>query len=154
MTTVNRLHVIFFAASLAGLAGYNYVRASEASNCVGFSAADIPQPTVNCETGAESAGSCTVDARTASGFEIYRDNCAQCHGHGTGVALGPEPKLEERSIDYEKIHFILYHGHDEDLGVMPAWKGNCNVIPMIDEIYLYLKARTDGGLPAGKPNSE
>ena len=128
--------------------------AVQENECVGFSAAETPRYEVNCATGAESAAECTVDAKTYNGFRIYIDSCARCHGHGTGVSTSPAADLTRRPIKYEDIHFTLYHGHEENLGVMPSWKGNCDVIPRIDELYLYLKARSDGVLPLGRPSSQ
>ncbi|MFC1681604.1 c-type cytochrome [Pseudomonadota bacterium] len=146
-----RLFVLCIGLYLGGVLD---ALAVQENQCVGFSAADVPRYEVNCATGAESAGECTVDARTYNGFRIYSDKCATCHGHGTGVSTSPAADLTRRPIKYEDIHFTLYHGHDENLGVMPSWKGNCDVIPRIDELYLYLKARSDGALPLGRPSSE
>lgn len=156
MMTLRRIRPLFWALLCTGLIadGPTGAMALDSNTCVGFSAAEVPQPTVNCESGAESAADCTVDAGTANGFAIYIDNCARCHGHGVGPKVGLAPNLADRPINYEQIHFILYHGHDEDLGVMPSWRGNCDVIPRIDEIYLYLKARADGSLPPGRPKSQ
>jgi hypothetical protein len=35
--------------------------------------------------------------------------------------------------------------------VMPAFGTNLNVMCYIDDIYVYLKARAEGGLPRGRP---
>lgn len=148
-----------FASRLFGvcvglcLAMPQVVSAFHENECVGFNAADIPRYDVQCAEGAESAAECTVDAKTRNGFEVYLDHCAKCHGHGTGVSTSPATDLTHAPIRYEDLHLTLYHGHDENLGVMPSWRGNCDVIPKIDELYLYLKARSDGALPLGRPNS-
>ena len=141
---------------VAGLfsGGHGDAQASHPGECTGFSASEVPQYDVKCPAGADSAARCTVDAGTYRGFEIYLDNCAKCHGHGTGVSVSPAADLTHTRIDYEKFHFTLYHGHDGDLGVMPSWKGNCDVMPRIDDLYLYLKARSDGALPLGRPGTQ
>ena len=149
-------NILTFRFSLAALAalltcGIQAASAVHNDECVGFSAAEIPQYEVACAADAESAADCMVDARTSRGFEIYIDNCATCHGHGTGASTSPAADLTRRRIEYERMHLTMFHGHDENLAVMPAWKGNCDVIPSIDELYLYLKARSDGVLPPGRP---
>jgi hypothetical protein len=37
---------------------------------------------------------------------------------------------------------------------MPSFADNPNVMCFIDDIYAYLKARSDGALPRGRPDKE
>ena len=45
---------------------------------------------------------------------------------------------------------VVANGYQGQIGVMPPWKENPNVMKYVDQLYAYLKARADGVLPAGK----
>ena len=45
---------------------------------------------------------------------------------------------------------VVVNGYKGQIGVMPAWSENPNVMKYIDALYAYLKARSDGVIPAGK----
>ena len=88
-----------------------------------------------------------VDSNTYVGWQKYRtSNCGQCHG---GSGDGGAASLVERLTQISKEQFtksVL-----EGKGLMPPWKTNKTVVKNLDNIYAYLKARSDGILPAGKP---
>lgn len=118
-------------------------------------AADAPAPVyqVQCASGASAAEQCQVDKDTYIGWRTFSSQCQVCHG---GSALGSTfaPNLLDRfhqRVDHARFVEVVTNGFRGQVGAMPAWKGNPNVMPHIDQLYRYLKARADGVLPAGRP---
>lgn len=112
-----------------------------------------PSYDVSCATDAKAAEQCQVDKDTYIGWRTFAGQCQVCHG---GSALGSTfaPNLLDRfhtRVDYPRFVEVVTHGYTGQVGAMPAWKGNPNVEPHIDQLYRYLKARADGVLPAGRP---
>jgi hypothetical protein len=108
---------------------------------------------VECPEGATDAGQCQVDQATYVGWRTFQANCFVCHGAG-GVGTTFGPNLQERlnaSVDYERFLQVLENGYTGQVGAMPAWKGNPQVMPKAKDLYVYLKARADGLLPNGRP---
>jgi mono/diheme cytochrome c family protein len=96
---------------------------------------------------------CAVDVETYSGWRTYEANCARCHGPG-GVGSSFAPNLMKRiteGMDYDRFRNVVANGYQGQIGVMPAWKENPNVMSQIDAMWAYLNAREDGVLGAGRP---
>ena len=99
----------------------------------------------------------TVDWYTYSGFRRYHSECHVCHGpDGEGSTYAPA--LERiRSRRWATPTFIgIVAGGKQDLGagkekVMPAFGDNKNVICYLDDIYVYLRARSQDAIPRGRP---
>ncbi len=109
--------------------------------------------TVQCAPGAGAAEQCSVDKDTYIGWRTFASQCQVCHG---GSALGSTfaPNLLDRfheRVDHPRFVEVVTNGFRGQVGAMPAWKGNPNVIPHVDQLYRYLKARADGALPPGRP---
>ena len=65
--------------------------------------------------------------------------------------LGDIPHLDKlREIDKARFVDVVTNGYQGQVGVMPAWKENPNVMKWLDHLYAYLMARTDGVIPAGR----
>ncbi|MGE3774216.1 MAG: cytochrome c [Gammaproteobacteria bacterium] len=112
-----------------------------------------PNYDVTCPPDAKAAEQCQVDKETYIGWRTFAGQCQVCHG---GSALGSTfaPNLLDRfhqRVDYPRFVEVVTHGYTGQVGAMPAWKGNPNVEPHIDQMYRYLKARADGALPPGRP---
>ena len=45
---------------------------------------------------------------------------------------------------------VVADGMQGQIGVMPGWKENPNVMRYVDQLYAYLMARSDKVLPGGK----
>ena len=56
-----------------------------------------------------------------------------------------------KEVDKERFVNSVTNGYTGQIGVMPAWGENPNVMKHIDGLYAYLKARSDGALKGGKP---
>lgn len=99
-----------------------------------------------------------VDWYTFSGFRRFNGTCDVCHGpDGAGSSFGPDLTQALKSIDYAQFEAIV-SGGKQDVNtaqqlVMPAFGTNKNVMCYLDDIYVYLRARSDGVLPRGRPVS-
>jgi methanol metabolism-related c-type cytochrome len=98
----------------------------------------------------------TVDWFTYSGFRNYHSECHVCHGpDALGSTYAPPLAESMKVLTYDKFLEVVASGK-QDLGggqnkVMPALGTNRNVMCYIDDLYVYLRARTDGVLPRGRP---
>jgi len=109
-------------------------------------AEDTPY-TVVCDGGA-----CKVDKPTYIGWRTYHSNCHVCHAQdAVGSSFAPSLVDKLKEIDKERFVTVLNDGYTGQIGVMPGWKDNPNVNKRFDELYGYLKARSDGILGPGKP---
>ncbi len=100
-----------------------------------------------------------VDWYTFSGFRRYHAECHVCHGpDGLGSSFAPALSESLKILSYDDFLEIVVNGR-KVLGparenVMPAFGENRNVMCFLDDIYAYLKARSDGALGRGRPNKE
>lgn len=99
-----------------------------------------------------------VDWYTFSGFRRYNGTCDVCHGpDGAGSSFGPDLTDALKSLNYSDFQAIV-SGGKQDVNtaqtlVMPAFGTNKNVMCYLDDIYVYLRARSDGALGRGRPQS-
>lgn len=99
----------------------------------------------------------TVDWYTYVGFTRYSSECLRCHGpDGMGSTYAPALVDSMKHINYTEFLATVAGGikavsASQDL-VMPAQGTNRNVMCVIDEIYVYLRARSDGAIGRGRPD--
>ena len=98
----------------------------------------------------------TVDWYTYSGFRRYHSECHVCHGpDGEGSTYAPGLVESLKTMSYPDFLQIVASGRKNvgsaSQNVMPALGDNPNVMCYADDIYVYLKARAEGGLPRGRP---
>jgi methanol metabolism-related c-type cytochrome len=100
----------------------------------------------------------TVDWYTYSGFRRYHSECHVCHGpDGEGSSYAPALANALKTIGYAEFYGVVVSGK-RDLGagqekVMPAFADNKNVMCYLDDIYVYLRARSQDAIPRGRPPS-
>ncbi len=95
-------------------------------------------------------GKCKVDLWLVRGYRAF-SQCQVCHGlDGTGSTIAPSLLDKMREIDHARYVEVVTNGYQGQVGVMPPWKDNPNVMKYIDQLYAYLMARADGTLPAGR----
>jgi methanol metabolism-related c-type cytochrome len=102
------------------------------------------------------AGDGTVDWYTYSGFRRYHSECHVCHGpDGEGSTYAPGLIESMKTTSYPDFMLVVASGREvvraDKQSVMPALGDNPNVMCYLDDIYVYLKARSDGVLPRGRP---
>lgn len=92
-----------------------------------------------------------LDAETYNGFKLYRNWCARCHGtYGQGM-VGPNLADSLGVISKEEFFGTVENGKSGTIGSMPAWSSNPKVMAGREQLYRYLKARSDGAIGEIKP---
>ena len=100
-----------------------------------------------------------VDWYTFSGFRRYHSECHVCHGpDGLGSSFAPALLESMQAMSYDDYAEIVVNGRvnvsTSQQNKMPAFGENLNVMCFLDDIYAYLKARSDGVLGRGRPKKE
>ena len=91
-----------------------------------------------------------VDKRTYNGYRRYNSICIHCHGpDGVGSSFGPS--LVAAPLDLPAFRQVVLEGRTNGNSVMKGFAGDGNVEPYIEDIYAYLRARSDGALGRGRP---
>jgi methanol metabolism-related c-type cytochrome len=98
----------------------------------------------------------TVDWYTYSGFRRYHSECHVCHGpNGDGSSFAPALKESLKRITYSEFLGVVASGRKNvttaQENVMPAFGSNPNVMCYIDDIYIYLHARSDDAIGPARP---
>lgn len=97
-----------------------------------------------------------VDQHTFNGYRRYGDSCLRCHGpDGAGSSYAPNLTESLKHLSYDDVVNVITNGRQNvsktQNNVMPAFGTTEDVILYIDDIYGYLKARSDDKLPRGRP---
>ncbi|SFG73096.1 c-type cytochrome, methanol metabolism-related [Methylobacterium gossipiicola] len=97
-----------------------------------------------------------VDWPTMAGYLRYNSNCIVCHGpDGAGSTYAPSLVDALKHDDYATFVGIVAGGKKDISSsqelVMPAFGENRNVMCYIDDIYVYLRARSEGVVGRGRP---
>lgn len=97
-----------------------------------------------------------VDWATWQGFRRYHDACHVCHGpNAGGSTFAPSLADSLKTMDYETFFGTVVGGRISDRGgtkyVMPAFGEDKNIMCYLDDIYSYIKARSTGAMPPGRP---
>lgn len=98
----------------------------------------------------------TVDWYTYNGFRRYHSECHVCHGpDGLGSSFAPALADTLKATSYDDFLHVVVNGRERvtssEQQKMPAFGTNPNVMCYLDDIYVYLKARSDGALGRGRP---
>ena len=98
----------------------------------------------------------TVDWYTYSGFRRYHSDCHVCHGpNGEGSSYAPALAESLKTLGYTDFANVVANGRKNvDVAndkVMPEFGTNPNVMCYLDDIYVYLRARSTGAIPGGRP---
>jgi len=100
----------------------------------------------------QSAGDkLTVNQSEYNGWKTFAVNCTRCHGEdavGSTIAPNLMKSLREH-VDHELFVQTVKNGRP-DKG-MPTW-GPLLTDKQIEDLYAYLKARSEGRLAAGRPH--
>jgi methanol metabolism-related c-type cytochrome len=97
-----------------------------------------------------------VDWYTFSGFRRYHSDCHVCHGpNGEGSTYAPALASSLKTLSYSDFTNIVTNGRNHvdaaNEKVMPAFGTNVNVMCYLDDIYVYLRARSNDAIPGGRP---
>jgi methanol metabolism-related c-type cytochrome len=117
-------------------------------------------PTFNIERGTENTDVVKkVDWMTYSGWRRYHAECHVCHGpNAEGSTYAPALKDSLKNMDYAKFLQVVAGGQIRDVGgtkfIMPALGDNKNVMCYVDDLYVYLRARSTEALPGGRLSAD
>ena len=97
-----------------------------------------------------------VDQHTFNGYRRYGESCHRCHGpDGAGSSYAPSLTDSLKKLSYEDFVNVIVNGRQNvtksQNNVMPAFGTTEDVVLYLDDIYGYLKARSDDKLPRGRP---
>ena len=115
---------------------------------------DAAPYTVECGPDADEGGAtvCRVDRGTYVGWRTFHGICHTCHAQdAVGSTFAPDLLARMREIDKAEFMKSLAEGFKGQVGVMPPWSQDPNVNKYFEELWSYLKARSDGALLPGRP---
>jgi methanol metabolism-related c-type cytochrome len=98
----------------------------------------------------------TVDWGVYNGYRRYHSYCHVCHGpDGLGSSFGPALADSLKTLSYDQFAETVTNGRKNVTTssdkVMPSFGLNPNVMCYLNDLYAYLKARSDGALGRGRP---
>jgi methanol metabolism-related c-type cytochrome len=91
-----------------------------------------------------------------NGYRRYGESCMRCHGpDGAGSSYAPDLTRSLKTMTYLQFATTVANGRKDvttaSENVMPAFGTVPDVMLYINDIYGYLKARSDGKLGRGRP---
>ena len=110
--------------------------------------------TVECGPDADEGGAttCRVDRGTYVGWRTFHAICHTCHAQdAVGSTFAPDLLARMRQIGKAEFMKAMNEGYTGQMGVMPPWKQDPNVNKYFEELWSFLKARSDGVLLPGRP---
>jgi methanol metabolism-related c-type cytochrome len=98
----------------------------------------------------------TVDYATFNGYRRYHADCHVCHGpDGMGSTYAPALAKSLKTMDYATFAGTVVNGRKNlangNENVMPSFAENKNVTCYLNDIYVYLRARSTDAVPRGRP---
>jgi methanol metabolism-related c-type cytochrome len=97
-----------------------------------------------------------VDKATYNGWRRYTEACLRCHGpDGAGSSYAPSLADSLKTLSEDQFKEIVVNGRKNvntaNENIMPQFGEVEDVMLYLDDIYAYLKARSDGVLGRGRP---
>jgi mono/diheme cytochrome c family protein len=97
-----------------------------------------------------------IDINTFHGYLHYGESCLRCHGpDGAGSSYAPSLVDSLKHLTEHQFKEVVINGRQNvNTGaenVMPAFGTVADVVENLDNIYAYLKARSDGVIGRGRP---
>jgi len=98
-----------------------------------------------------------VDKGTYNGWRRYTESCLRCHGpDGAGSSYAPSLVDSLKQMSEDQFKEVVVNGRQNVTtsaeNVMPAFGTVEDVMLYLDDIYAYLKARSDGVVGRGRPD--
>ena len=100
-----------------------------------------------------------VDKATYNGYRRYHASCHVCHGpDGLGSSYAPNLVESLKVLSYDQFTEVVINGRQNLTAgqekVMPSFGSVEDVAIYIDDLYAYLKARSDGVIGRGRPERQ
>jgi mono/diheme cytochrome c family protein len=143
-------NTILSAALVAcALAGAAAVRAEDPAPAAAAPAAPAAAPANADGKPYKVVDGFKVDEFTLTGFRTWRGAaCDRCHGANQEGMVGPSLVESLKVLSKEDFITTLTNGRPEK--GMPQWKENPQVMDHINQLYAYLKGRSDGAITRSK----
>lgn len=140
------LHITALAAGLVGIGG---LAATTLAQDDSGAATEEEKPYTIAADG-------TVDWPVYNGFRRYNGICFVCHGpDGMGSSFAPGLVDSLETLPFGQFLEIVVNGKETvntaNEKKMPALGNDPNVMCYINDIYAYLRARSDGAVGRGRP---
>lgn len=150
MTARLTRHFVFIAWSVAAaiaIGTHTELRAQSPEQAAAPSAQSEEKPYVVKDGKIDRAG--------FNGWRRYTESCLRCHGpDGAGSSYGPSMVDSLKQMSEEDFKEVVINGRISTVrseSVMPPFGMVEDVALYIDDIYAYLKARSDGVVGRGRP---
>jgi mono/diheme cytochrome c family protein len=133
------------------------LRAVVAAGCCAVSlSAAAQQPAAAPEEAPYQIENGRVDRGTYNGYRRYGNSCERCHGQdGAGSSFAPNLIESLKHLTHEQFNEVVINGRQNvttsQQNVMPPFGQVEDVVLYMEDIYSYLKARSDGALGRGRP---
>ncbi|HXZ14714.1 MAG TPA: cytochrome c [Roseiarcus sp.] len=97
-----------------------------------------------------------VDKGTYNGYRRYGDSCLRCHGpDAAGSSYAPDLTRSLSSLSEDQFKDVVINGRINVSAasnkVMPSFGEVEDVVLYLDDIYAYVKARSDDAIGRGRP---
>lgn len=97
-----------------------------------------------------------VDWAAYSGFRRYHSECHVCHGpEGEGSTYAPALKESLKTMSYNDFVAVVTNGRknvtSSQNNVMPSFADNINVMCYLDDIFVYVRGRSNEAIARGRP---
>jgi mono/diheme cytochrome c family protein len=128
--------------------------AQSASGAASTTPKAVPTPaaSTSASAGSQGADSLLVSADEYNGWKTYHVYCYRCHGvEAMGSDIAPNLRESLRTHITHDLFIETVTNGRLDKG-MPAWKELLTKDKM-EEVYAYLKARSEGRLKPGRPHT-
>jgi cytochrome c2 len=90
-----------------------------------------------------------VDTQTLKGWRTWRSlACERCHGAAQEGMVGPSLVNSLKVLTPDEFKTVVLQGRIAK--GMPNFDGSKQVVDNIDNLYAYLKGRSDGAINAGR----
>lgn len=90
-----------------------------------------------------------------SGYKRFSGNCQVCHGtDALGGTFAPNLTESLKRLDHDAFLETVVNGKANGELAMPSFGADPNVMCYIEDIYAYLKARSDGKVGRGRPDPQ
>lgn len=98
-----------------------------------------------------------VDFPTYNGYRRYTESCLRCHGpDGSGSSYAPDLTQSLKTMSEDQFKEVVVNGRQNvntaAENVMPSFGTTEDVMLYLDDIYAYLKGRSDGVIGRGRPD--
>ncbi len=95
-----------------------------------------------------------VDAKTFNGYRRYHSICHTCHGpDAVGGSFAPSLVDSFKRLSKADAMKTITNGriNPSTNMAMPSFKENKDIMDNLEDIYSYVKARSDGAIDRGRP---